>query len=478
MRILLLSMPDITPSSADSMLLPWLGIASLAGNINLDENNIQIADLVLRRKDYRKFLSDLLSREKYDLVGLSGMTCSVQTAIEIARFIKENFPHILIVFGGFMALCHDDELVQPDIARWIDFLVRGEAEMTFNELINTLQHSNDYQKINGISYKINGEFHHTLPRQLADLSRIKLPNRQARILKRGFHFWGQPADVVETSRGCTFDCSFCCVTRQYGRVYREYALDRVLTDIEKVYALGTRFIVLVDDNITLDIKRLDALCDDLIKARFRNLKFFAQAAVKPIANNPDLVKKMRQAGFELVFLGLENLIERNLKFLNKKTSGFELAKKAIHSLKQEKIITSAGIIMGNPEDSAEDLWQNYQLIRELKVDLPNFMTLTPFPGTKIREELEQQGLLTNPTDYKRYDLIQANVKTKFLSDQELFRLVKLFFRKYYFSWKFILFNRMLRRHLGYAVRYTLNEGIDWFRKKLHIKKFPPNQFKE
>ncbi len=478
MRILLLSMPDITPSSADSMLLPSLGIASLAGNINLDENKIQIADLVLRRKDFRKFLSELLSREKYDLVGLSGMTCSVQTAIEIARFIKNNFPHILIVFGGFMALCHDNELIQPDIAQWIDFFIRGEAELTFNEFLCALQQGRDFQKINGLSYKTNGEFHHTPPRALADLAQINLPDRAARILKRGFHFWGQSADVVETSRGCTFDCSFCCVTRQYGRVYREFTLDRVLSDIENVYAQGTRFIVLVDDNITLDVKRLNELCENLIKAQFRNLKFFAQAAVKPIALNPDLVKKMRYAGFELVFLGLENLIDRNLKFLNKKTSNFELAKKAIFNLQQEKIITTAGIIMGNPEDRAEDLWQNYQLIRELKVDLPNFMTLTPFPKTKIREELEQQGLLTNPTDYKRYDLIQANVKTQYLSDQELFRLVKHFFRKYYFSWNFILFNRMLRRHLGYAVRYTIKEATDWFRKKLRMKKFPPNQFKE
>lgn len=478
MRILLLSMPDITPSSADSMLLPWLGIASLAGNINPDENEIQIADLVLRRKDYYKFLTELLSREKFDLVGLSGMTCSVQTAIEIARFIKQNFPGILIVFGGFMALCHDDELIQPPVAQWIDFFIRGEAEFSFNEFINTLQRGGDFQKVDGLSYKINGQFHHTPPRKLADLSHIKLPKRQARILKRGFHFWGQPADVVETSRGCTFDCSFCCVTRQYGRVYREFTLDRVLADIENVYAQGTRFIVLVDDNITLDVKRLNELCESLIKARFRNLKFFAQAAVKPIANNPDLVKKMRYAGFELVFLGLENLIDRNLKFLNKKTSNFELAKKAIYHLKQEKIITTAGIIMGSPEDRAEDLWQNYQLIRELKVDLPNFMTLTPFPKTKIRGELEKQGLITNPTDYKRYDLIQANVKTKYLSDQELFRLVKHFFWEYYFSWKFILFNRMLRRHAGYAVRYTIKEAFDWLRKKLRLKKHPPNHFKE
>lgn len=461
MRILLLSMPNITPSSADSMLLPSLGIASLAGNIDLTAHQVKIADLVLRRKQYLSCLNDLMQQHQPQLVGLSGLTCSLHTALQIASFIKNKWPEIITVFGGYLALCHDDELIQPENAQWIDFLVRGEGEQTFSQLLDELDGNQNFAQVAGLSYKIDEKFVHNPPRKLADLATVKLPLRKARLLQQGFHFWGQPTDVVETSRGCTFDCAFCCVKHQYHRTFREFDLNRVISDIENCYALGTRFIVLVDDNITLDIKRLHQLCEELIHARFPGLRFFAQAAVKPIAQHPALIRKMSHAGFEVVFLGLENLIPRNLSFLNKKTSNYESAQKAVANLKNNDIVSAAGLIIGNPEDRAEDLWKNYRLVKSLKIDLPNFMTLTPFPKTKIRRELHDQGLLTNPDDYSKYDLIQANIRTKFMSEQELYHFAKLFFKKYYFSFQFLFFNRMIRKHWRFALQYALREIGHW-----------------
>lgn len=457
MRILLLSMPDVTPSSADSMLLPSLGIASLAGNLDLSRHQVQVADLVLRRKDFRRTVHELLQQFRPQLVGLTGLTCSVHTALEIAAQVKSAAPGTTVVFGGYMALCHDHELIEPPQSHVIDFLVRGEGEMTFRELVDGLENGADLHEIPGLSVKSDGQFIHNPPRELCDLAKISLPNRRARILRRGFHLWGVPADVVETSRGCTFDCSFCCVAEQYHRHYREFALERVLEDITETYHFGARFIVLADDNITLDLDRLDRFCDALLRVRLRGLRLFAQAAVKPIARHPDLVEKMRHAGFEVVFLGLENLIERNLKFLNKKTSNFELAQQALANLRRNQIISAAGIILGNPQDRREDLWENFHRVQALQIDFPNFMTLTPFPKTRIRRELETQNLLTNPSDYKRYDLIQANLKTHFLSESELFHLVKLFFKKYYTSVRFLLSNRMLRNYKWFVLKYIGRE---------------------
>jgi radical SAM superfamily enzyme YgiQ (UPF0313 family) len=194
-----------------------------------------------------------------------------------------------------------------------------------------------------------------------------------------------------------------------------------------------------------------------MQARLPGLRFFAQAAVKPIANHPDLVQKMRHAGFEIIFLGLENLLERNLKFLNKKTSNHELARLALQNLRRHHIISTVGLILGNPDDRAADLWENFNQVRTLRPDLPNFMTLTPFPKTKIRQQLLAAGLITNPTDYSRYDLIQANVRTRYLSDTELLHLVKHFFYKYYFSFRFIFYSQMLRRYWRFALTYLLNE---------------------
>lgn len=457
MKVLLLSMPNITPSSADSMILPSLGIASLAGNVDPKCHQIRLLDLVLVRKKYLPVLAQWIDELQPQIVGLSGLTCSLHTALEIAEFIKIRFPNILITFGGYMALCHFEELIQPDKAKWVDFIVRGEAEKTFPELLDELDGSHNFQQIAGLAFKVDGQFISNAARELSPLSDIRLPARSARISTKGLHFWNIQADVLETSRGCTFDCAFCCVTQQYGRTHRSYSLYRVMEDMERAYANGARFMVLVDDNITLNMNRLDQLCDEIIHARLKGLKFFAQAAVKPIATQPELVKKMRAAGFVSVFLGLENLIQRNLDFLNKKTSGYEMAARAIKNLRKNRIISTAGIIMGNPDDTEEDLWKNYRLIRNLKVDFPNFMTLTPFPKTRVRAELQIAGLLTNPTDYSRYDLIQANVRTKHISSEHLYRLVKIMFHKYYFSFRFVAYNLFIRKYIRFTLQYAIKE---------------------
>lgn len=459
MRILLLSMPDLAPNSEDSMILPSLGIASLAGNIDLDAHQVKIADLVLRRKDYWHFLEELLQKEHPQLVGLSGLTYSVQTALKVAEFIKQRWPTTYVVLGGYMALCHDDELTQPSKAQWIDFIVRGEGELTFRELLEELEGKRRFERVDGLSFKSDGQFIHNPRRELADLAEIRLPTRTARIVDQGFHILGKPADVVETSRGCPFDCSFCCVSQQYYRTYRAYPLDRVLSDIEVAYSIGTRAIFLVDDNITTDLERLDALCEELIHSSFRGLSFAVQAAVKPIANSPDLVQKMNYAGIDVIWLGLENVIERNLHFMNKKTSSYEWAERAVRNLRKNHIISIVSIILGNPDDRKEDLWRNYHLVRSLQVDIAPFLILTPFPKTRVRQELKQRGLLTNPDDYSRYDLFQANVRTQFLTEQELSHFVRLLYRKYHLST--LLSNQLLRKYRHFALKHLLNELIHW-----------------
>ena len=82
----------------------------------------------------------------------------------------------------------------------------------------------------------------------------------------GYTLLGRPVDVVETSRGCTFDCSFCSIIEMRGRNFHTFPIERVLADIARRAARGARAIFLVDDNITLDVPRFEALCRAIIDA--------------------------------------------------------------------------------------------------------------------------------------------------------------------------------------------------------------------
>ena len=144
---------------------------------------------------------------------------------------------------------------------------------------------------------------------------IRLPNRAARVLQ-GYTLLGRQVDVVETSRGCTYDCSFCSIIEMRGRNFHTYSFDRVLADIRDARAHGARTIFLVDDNITLNVRRFEALCQAIIDAGLNELDYFVQAMTSSIASHGEtLAPLMRRAGFRYVFLGIENILDDDLQFL-------------------------------------------------------------------------------------------------------------------------------------------------------------------
>src|SRR6202011_3978501 len=105
---------------------------------------------------------------------------------------------------------------------------------------------------------------------------LRLPNRSARVLS-GYTLLGRTVDVVETSRGCTFDCSFCSIIEMRGRNFHPYPFDRVLADIADARAHGAEAIFLVDDNITLDVDRFEQLCHAIVDAGLEDIDYLVQA---------------------------------------------------------------------------------------------------------------------------------------------------------------------------------------------------------
>ena len=119
-----------------------------------------------------------------------------------------------------------------------------------------------------------------------------------------------------TSRGCTFDCSFCSIIEMRGRNFHPYPIDRVLADIADARAHGAEAIFLVDDNITLDVERFEALCQAIVDAGFDDADYIVQAMTAPLAQHgARLAPLMRRAGFRYVFLGIENILDEDLEFL-------------------------------------------------------------------------------------------------------------------------------------------------------------------
>jgi anaerobic magnesium-protoporphyrin IX monomethyl ester cyclase len=426
MRILLLSMPDsFEHTSAITMRMPNGALASLAGNLD-PHHQVSVADLILVHGRVRSTVERLVRTLQPDVVGLSVMTFQRRTAQRIAALVRRLRPETTIVVGGY-----DPSLaleVYEDPAWGADVIVRGEGDITFRELIRALETGSSLSAIAGLSYREGDTVHRTPPRQVSSLTGedVRLPNRSARVLN-GYTLVGRPVDVVETSRGCTFDCSFCSIIEMRGRNFHTWSIERVIRDISDARARGARAIFIVDDNITLNIARFHALCRAIVDAGLNDIDYLVQAMTSSIASAGEtLAPLMRQAGFRYVFLGIENILDDDLVFLRAraKNAARENGKRvgnateaAIEILHRHKMYVVGGLIVGNPQDTRASIEANLDFARA-RVDWPYIQHPTPYPGTPMTKDFRERGLIVNER-LEEYDGTTAVVRTEHLSAEDI-----------------------------------------------------------
>src|SRR5262245_1086588 len=462
MRALLLSMPDSfehMPSVAIRM--PNGALTSLAGNVDA-HHRVVVADLILVQQRVRETIEQLVRQHTPDVVGLSVMTFQRRTALKVIDLVRRLRPAAHVVVGGYdPSLAPEAYSTTPEVAA--DFIVRGEGEITFRNLLRAIEAHRAYDGIAGLAYRIGHGFVHNPDRPVTTLgsSEIRLPNRSARVLT-GYTMVGRQVDVVETSRGCTFDCSFCSIIEMRGRNFHTYATDRVLADIGDACAHGAVSIFLVDDNITLNVRRFEALCQAIIDARLDRLEYSVQAMTSAIATHgATLAPLMRRAGFRYVFLGIENVLDGDLQFLRARAKNTRREKsgprnatiQAIEYLHRHKMYVVGGLIVGNPDDTRECIEANLEFARRY-IDYPYIQHPTPYPRTPMTTDFQRRGLIVSE-QVEEYDGTTAVVRSEHLTAEEI-----EFFRWRAERWMKL---RHLPTALRHSPRFALRHGLTMLR---------------
>src|SRR5205085_284278 len=221
-----------------------------------------------------------------------------------------------------------------------------------------------------------------------DAGEVHPPNRAARVLT-GYTMMGRQIDVIETSRGCTFDCSFCSIIEMRGRNFHRFPIERVIDDIRDAEARGARSIFIVDDNITLDVERFEELCTAIVRAGLNRIDYLVQGMTASIATHGKrLAPLMREAGFRYVFLGVENILDEDLAFLKAASKNARREKgrtlgnatiEAIEHLHRHGLFVVGGLIVGNPDDTTGAIEANLQFARRY-IDWPYIQHPMPYPG--------------------------------------------------------------------------------------------------
>ena len=426
MQVLLLSMPDSFEHMAPvAVRMPNGALTSLAGNIDA-HHRVAVADLILVQGRVVETVTDLAARLLPDIVGLSVMTFQRRSAHRLIKLLRRLLPQATIVVGGY------DPSLAPDAYGdercGADVIVRGEGETTFRELVRAIERGDSFDNIPGLSWRNGSQFVHNPDRPVSQLRRgeLRLPRREARVLD-GYTLLGRPVDVIETSRGCTFDCSFCSIIEMRGRNFHTFDFERVLADISDAKAHGARTLFLVDDNITLDVRRFEALCQAIVDAGLNDLDYVVQGMTSAIAEHGEtLAPLMRRAGFRYVFLGIENVLADDLVFLRARAKNAKrehgktvgnAALDAIEYLHRNGMFVVGGLIVGNPDDTKEAVQANLEFARE-HVDWPYIQHPTPYPRTPMTRDFDEKGLIVSRA-MEEYDGTTAVVRTAHLPAEEV-----------------------------------------------------------
>lgn len=334
-----------------------------------------------------------------DLIGVSVLTTGYHLASKYTRILRQCLADSYICWGGVHTTAMPKQILQDES---VDFVVVGEGEQTILEVCNRLSASADLnlEGIKGIMFRHNDSIIDNGKREFVeDLDNLPIPNREL-LRDPPYSWYMSPPGIIRgyflegittfyTSRGCPYNCIFCCSHETAGRKLRQRSVGNVLKEIrylkDKFHIKGLYF---NDDTFALDKKWLRDFCSTL-KQENLNLVWACQTRANLIGK--DTLQEMKSVGCIQVDIGCESGSDKVLRNLKK---GIEVRDiiQFFHDAKEVGIKTFATFIIGNPGETLEDIHQTERVALQINSRV-NFLILVPYPGSELFEMAKQNGWL-------------------------------------------------------------------------------------
>ena len=373
-----------------------LGIGYIASL--LEKNNYKVK--VYDPAPYEKIdIVDYIKKFSPDIIGISTMTTSFTAASQIATKIKSNFD-IPIVFGGVHPTVTPVETLKNT---FIDYVVIGEGEYTFLELLDSLSNGKNLKHIRGLGYKDDKIIINTPRPLIKNLDILPLPARH--LFPKWYFgrrlsgtFWMKTADIM-TSRGCPYNCVFCSSRALFGRRVRFHSVNYVVDEIEHILnKYKSEMILFADDTFSINEKRAIKICREI---RRRKLDFTFYAQLRADTTTDKLVKELVKAGCKRVTIGAESGSQRILNILKKGIT----PKQTLNSCKIVKkygLFLYLSFMIGNPTETYEDIEMTRKLAKKSEADELRFFITTPYPGTELYNSLINENPEMKKISYDKF----------------------------------------------------------------------------
>jgi len=454
MRVCLINPPRIQPKAwGKPNVFPPIGLAYIAAVLEKTHEvciidaptegwrNLQDAD----RATYRVGLSnteiaDKLKRWSPDVavieIPFSGWS---KTAFEVASTVKGiNKDIISVLEGQHPSARPEDCLANPNV----DFVIMGEPENTIFELIGAVgKGTRDLKKIMGIGFVKNGVPVFTSPRPLLEdldslpfTARHLLPMAEYYAAVKENPLRGEinkPWTIMITSRGCPYNCVFCTHHIVWGRKWRGRSPENVVDELQHVIkTYHVKQIDFLDDNMTLDRKRMENICDLIVK-RGLSIEWFTPNGVRADTLDEKLLRKMKESGCKKIRVAPESGVQRVVDQVIKKSLDLRSVERAVVLCKKVGIKVGCFFVIGLIGETKEEIEETIKFaykLRQLGADSFIFSIATPVYGTRLYEQAKRGGFLRECFSDEALAAVEPLIETpEFTADElrELFARANL-----------------------------------------------------
>jgi anaerobic magnesium-protoporphyrin IX monomethyl ester cyclase len=369
-----------------------------------------------------------------DVVGITAMTPTIGTALQIAHCLKEQSPHVKIILGGpHVTLLPEETMVSSND---IDVLVLGEGDVTVIDLLKVIENQQSLSSVKGISYRQDGKIIHTSNRSpIIDMDTLPYPAYHLLPWKKYKphppHGMAMPFGAMVTSRGCPYRCAYCSKP-VFGSKYRAQSPERVVEEMEYLQRkFGINEIAFYDDSFTIDKKRVHAIADKIIT---KKLKIVWTCETRVNLVDKELLTHMKAAGCYAVAYGIESASPEIIKTIQKDITITQV-EAAVSASRQLGLQVVGYFMLGSPGETSQTIQDTITFAKKLKVDFAQFSITTPFPATELYEMYKRN----NPEDIPWEKFVYAGTdnpaspvfESDNLTRQDLVKWVSYAYREFY-----------------------------------------------
>jgi len=351
-----------------------------------------------------------------DAIATTAYTASIVAAIELCRLAKEINPALVTTLGNVHAtFCYDEVLTHDHES--VDYIVRGEGEVTLVQLFDCLNAGDDPHKVNGLAYWRDGRVVATpAASYIQDLDSLPLAWD---LVEWPIYRYRAKHDarlaIISSSRGCKQQCSFCSQQLFWSRSWRARSPENVISELELLSSrYGVEVAMLSDEIPTFDRERWVRILDLMIERRVP-VKLLMETRVDDILRDADIMGKYRRAGVDHIYVGVEAGSQETLDLFKKDTQVAQ-SKQAIDLINNADIVSETSFVLGMPDDTPESIALTVELAKHYNPDMAFFLAIAPWPYAELYPQLEEH---VATRDYRKYNLVEPVLKPKQMTLEQL-----------------------------------------------------------